>query len=364
MAEELVSTPLLARHRNLGAKLVDFAGWQMPLTYSGALAEHRQVREAVGVFDVSHLGAVWVTGAGARETVSRTFTNDPWALTDGQSQYTLCCADDGGIVDDLIVYRVAGDRWLAVPNAANTATVVAALRAVAREEGAQVHDRSREQALLAVQGPQVRPTVRAALGIDVATIDYLAAVELEALGETALVSRTGYTGEPGCELVLPAATAGPVFDALVEAGATPAGLGARDTLRLEMGYPLHGNDIDRGTRPREARLGWAVKLDHGEFTGRAALRADADGPLSRRLWGLVGGTRRPPRQGMRVQSGGEDVGVVTSGSFSPGRGVGIGLAYLDAPVGPGDEVVVDARGTQVSFEVVRPPFVERDPRQI
>ena len=360
--DDLIRTALTARHRELGAKLVDFAGWEMPLEYAGVLAEHQAVRDGVGVFDVSHLGTVWVSGAGAEEAIAAAFTNDPRALDNGSSQYTLCCDDNGGIVDDLIVYRISANRWMAVPNAANTAAVVAVLRRSAETHGATVEDASRDHAILAVQGPDALATVREALGVDVSTVAYLGVEEVELHGASALLCRTGYTGEPGCELVVPNDAAVGVFDDLLDAGATPVGLGARDTLRLEMGYPLHGNDIDPSTTPYEARLGWAVKLDRGQFRGQGALRAAAESGPARRLLGLRGDTRRPPRAGMTVRRGGEDVGVVTSGSFSPLLGVGIGLAYVADPIGPGDEVVVDVRGTEVAFAVVRPPFVDRDPR--
>lgn len=255
MPPEPHPTALTSRHRELGARLVDFAGWEMPLEFAGTVREHQEVRASVGVFDVSHLGTVWVHGDGALATVSATFTNDPARLRDGQSQYTLCCDDRGGIVDDLIVYRIRGDRWMVVPNAANTAAVVAALREQARPFDATVDNGSHEHAILAMQGPRALATVAAALEVDVSAVAYLGLTEVELSGEQGLVCRTGYTGEPGCELVLPDAAALPAFDALLAAGAAPAGLGARDTLRLEMGYPLHGNDIDRDTNPYEARLG-------------------------------------------------------------------------------------------------------------
>jgi aminomethyltransferase len=361
MPTALTRTALTDRHRELGADLVDFAGWEMPLAYTGTLAEHQQVRDAVGVFDVSHLGTVLLSGPGALDTISASFTNDPTTLDDGRSQYTLCCDDRGGIVDDLIVYRLTHDRWMVVPNAANTEAVVATLTENAETSGTVVEDGSRDHAILAVQGPASFATVATAIGIDPGEIAYLGLREVELFGETAIACRTGYTGEPGCELVIPNAAAPQVFDALLAADAAPVGLGARDTLRLEMGYPLHGNDIDRTTDPYEARLGWAVKLDHGDFRGREALRAAKEAGPRRRLWGLAGTTRRPPRAGMTVHHDGRETGVVTSGSYSPGRGTGIGLAYLDDPLGPGDRVTVDVRGTDVDFEVVRPPFVAADP---
>ncbi|MBW3658487.1 MAG: glycine cleavage system aminomethyltransferase GcvT [Actinobacteria bacterium] len=359
---DLIGTALTDRHRELGAKLVDFAGWRMPLEFEGTIAEHERVRAGVGVFDVSHLGTVWVTGPDATATIAASFTNDATVLADGASQYTLCCDDEGGIVDDLIVYRLDADRWMVVPNAANTAAVVSAMRDAAGGRDATVEDGSRDHAILAVQGPEAHATVERALGLRPQELDHLGLAEVTVGAGTGVLCRTGYTGEPGSELVVPNDLAAPAFDALLEAGAAPIGLGARDTLRLEMGYPLHGNDIDRSTDPFEARLGWAVKLDRGAFRGADALaRRKAAGP-ARRLFGLLGGSRRPPRRGMTVQRDGRDVGTVTSGSYSPVLGVGIGLAYLADPVGPGDAVTVDVRGTDVAFDVVRPPFVDRDPK--
>lgn len=361
--EQLRWTPLTAWHTAHGARMAPFAGWWMPLSYQGTVAEHRAVRRDVGVFDVSHLGTVSVTGPGARQVVSRTFTNDPGGLADGTAQYTLCCDRRGGIVDDLIVYRVTAERFLAVPNAANTAEVVRRLVKAAEDRGVAVEDVTADRALLAVQGPRSLEVVERVTGVGASRLGYLAATEAEVGGRRLLVARTGYTGEVGCEVLVPAEPARSLWESLVEGEeVTPAGLGARDTLRLEMGYPLHGQDLDRDTDPYEARLGWAVALDHGPFTGRTALRGRAAEPPRRRLWGLEGRGRRPPRSGMEVLSDGRRVGTVTSGTTSPTRGVGIGLAYLDDPLAPGDEVTVDVRGTPEPFTVVRPPFVDRDPR--
>ncbi|MFA9429287.1 glycine cleavage system aminomethyltransferase GcvT [Egicoccus sp. AB-alg2] len=360
-------TPLTARHRAAGAKLAPFAGWDMPLQFAGTVAEHEAVRREVGVFDVSHLGTVWVEGPDAQPTVAASFTNDPRRLGDGASQYTLCCDQRGGIVDDLIVYRLAADRWLAIPNAANTAAVVQRLRERGADRDVRITDESADWAILAVQGPDSLDAVRVAfesLGndLDPADVPHLGILEVPMGDAPVLVCRTGYTGEVGAELLVPAARAEGLWDALLTAGATPCGLGARDTLRLEMGYPLHGNDLSVDVLPGEARLGWAVKLDRDDFVGRDALvAAKAAGP-ARRLWGLRGSGRRPPRAGMTVLDGDRAVGRVTSGSFSPTAGIGIGLALLDAEVEPGAEVVVDVRGTAVPFEVVRPPFVDRDPK--
>lgn len=364
---QLRPTPLTTRHEAAGAKMAPFAGWSMPLQYAGTVAEHEAVRSAVGVFDVSHLGTVFVTGSDAGAAIAASFTNDPAGLSDGASQYTLCCDERGGIVDDLIVYRLAADRWMTVPNAANTAAVVARLQQQARGRDVAVSDQSADWAVLAVQGPASLPTLATALsrlgcGLDPADVPYLGVVETTVADAPVLLCRTGYTGEIGAELVVSATAAPALWDALLAAGAQPCGLGARDTLRLEMGYPLHGNDLSTDVLPNEARLNWAVKLDRGDFVGREALLVAKESGPARRLWGLRGTSRRPPRAGMRVLDGEREVGTVTSGSFSPTAQVGIGLALLAADIEPGAEVGVDVRGTTVAFEVVRPPFVDRDPK--
>jgi len=374
---------LAPRHDAVGATMVAFAGWQLPLRFAGTLAEHDAVREHVGMFDVSHLGVVRVTGAHADAAVAAAFTNDAAALEVGASQYTLCCDEAGGIVDDLIVYRLGPEEFVAIPNAANTAAVRGTLEdAVAgRVTGdgvleARIDDETGRWAIIAVQGPHAASVIdRVVLGLDdadtevvrTADVPYLGVLGLELDDETALLARTGYTAEPGVELVVPASVADDVWDRLLDAGVPPCGLGARDTLRLEMGYPLHGNDLSRAVDPYMARLGWAVKLDRGTFRGREALVAlRAAGP-QRRLWGLRGADRRPLRDGLPVLPDGSEpgtapVGVVTSGGYSPTAGVGIGLALLDAAVAPGDHLAVDVRGRLVDVEVVRPPFVDRDPR--
>jgi aminomethyltransferase len=365
--EGLVKTPLYATNQQLGARIVPFAGWAMPIEFSGTLSEHRAVRGGVGVFDVSHLGSVWITGDGAEAAIAATFTNDPTRLDDGASQYTLCCDEHGGIIDDLIVYRLAPDHFLAVPNAANTAAVLDALRGPAGEHRARLADDSRKLAMLAVQGPRSLDVMEKLFPDVIGDVPYRGIRHLD-LGpsDDGWVCRTGYTGEVGVELVLSGLDAPGVMQAVVDLGATPAGLGARDTLRLEMGYPLHGNDLTTDTDPYEARLGWAVKLDRDgrarRFRGRDALAAKQQAGPSRRLWGLRVRERGIPRRGMTVRRGGQQVGSVTSGGFSPTLETGIGLAYLDDPIGPGDEVTVDVRGRDTGFAVVRPPFVDRDPR--
>ena len=367
MDQSLQRTALTDRHEAAGAKMAPFAGWAMPLEFSGTVSEHHAVRSRVGVFDVSHLGTVFLTGPDSTAVISSSFTNDAPALEVGQSQYTLCCAEDGGILDDLIVYRLpvgSGEpAWMVVPNAANTAAVVQRLRHVAADARVEIDDESTTHAILAVQGPAALDVTSVVLGQDLTSIPYLAVRRLEVPGgSSAAVCRTGYTGESGCEIVAVDEAAPALWDALLAAGAVPVGLGARDTLRLEMGYPLHGNDIDATTNPFEARLGWAVKLDHGEFVGRDALVDLKASGADRRLVGLRGSGRRPLRAGLDVLVDDQVVGSLTSGGYAPTLEVGIGLGYIDRRVDVGTAAVIDVRGRPVDAKVVAPPFVDRSPK--
>lgn len=395
---DLLRTPLTALHEGAGAKLAPFAGWSMPLSFAGVVTEHTAVREDVGVFDVSHLGTVWVTGPAATATIDRSFTADAARLADGSSRYALCTAEDGGIVDDLIVYRFAATRWLVIPNAGNTAAVVDRLRSAAADVRAEatpaivaaaaqdepdpaglatgfaaVDDASSAWAVLAVQGPRSPEVVHAALDLDLDALAWGAVAELAPgpgataalVGHPLVVCRTGYTGERGVELVVPAEHAVATWTALLAAGAAPCGLGARDTLRLEMGYPLHGADLGPDVRPAEARLSWAVQAETVDgqprrFPGAEAIAAA--GPPATRLLGLRGTGRRPLRAGCEVRAADRTVGRTTSGGFSPTLGVGIALAALDREIEPGATLTVDLRGAGVGVEVVRPPFVDADPR--
>ncbi|MBV9369248.1 MAG: glycine cleavage system aminomethyltransferase GcvT, partial [Frankiales bacterium] len=339
----LRQSPLHERHVALGAKMAEFGGWSMPIQYSGVVEEHLAVRTAVGLFDVSHLGNVEVSGPGAKEFVNSCFTNDLNRIGPGQAQYTLCCDDaTGGVVDDLIVYHGSADDLHLVPNAANTPEVVRRLRAAA-PSGIEIVDQHEDFAILAVQGPR-SPEVLDRLGI-AAAMDYMAFDRVGAL----TVCRTGYTGEHGYELVVPAGEAGALWDRLVvavaEEGGRPCGLGARDTLRTEMGYPLHGQDLSLDITPVQARCGWAVGWSKPAFWGRDALVAERERGAARLLWGLLAQDRGIPRPHMVVRgSGGGEVGEVTSGTFSPSLKVGIGLALLDRSVSEGDELTLDVRG--------------------
>ena len=356
----LQPSPLADRHAAAGARTAEFAGWHMPISFTGTVAEHTAVREDVGIFDVSHLGTVWITGEDAFEAVDAAFTNDPRPLADGDSQYTLCATEDGGVLDDLIVYRVNVDRWMVVPNAANTAAVVRRLQDVSTE-AVVVADESTLWGVLAIQGPRSLELVESLLDVELSHLSFGQHTRTEADEPPTMVCRTGYTGELGVEVVASLEVCGTVWDGAVEAGAQRCGLGARDTLRLEMGYPLHGNELGPEVSPYEARSGWAVKLEEREFVGRDALADARQAGPRRRLWGLVGDGRRPPRAGMQVTVAGAPAGEVTSGSFSPTLGVGIGLALLDTDVEEGATATVDVRGTDVAFTVTRPPMVDRDP---
>jgi glycine cleavage system T protein (aminomethyltransferase) len=358
----MLRSPLHDRHVGLGARMAEFGGWEMPLEYAGGgvLKEHAAVRESVGVFDVSHLGKVTVRGQGSAAFVNSCLTNDLSRIGPGRAQYTLCCdAESGGVVDDLIAYLRGEDEVFLVPNAANTAEVVRRLTSAA-PSGVDVLSQHREFAVLAVQGPS-SDEVLSAVGLP-AGHDYMAFVDAGFAGEPVVVCRTGYTGERGYELVLPSGAAPAIWDAVLEAGRPrdirACGLAARDTLRTEMGYPLHGQDISLDISPVQARLGWAVGWKKDEFWGREALVAEKAAGPARLLRGLLATGRGIPRPHMSVvDADGSEVGEITSGTFSPTRRVGVGLALLDSRIDDGTEVFVDVRGRRHAFMVTKPPFV-------
>ncbi len=359
--EQLLHGPLEGRHRDRGATFAPFGGWLMPVSYAGTVGEHNATREAVGLFDVSHLGKALVIGPGAAEFVNSALTNDLRRIGPGQAQYSLCCTPDGGVVDDLIAYYVSDDEIFLVPNAANTAAVVAALQQIA-PQGISVSDQHRSYAVLAVQGPRSKEVLRA-LGLP-ADMDYMSYSDAEYAGVPVRVCRTGYTGEHGYELLPPWDAAPVVFDALAAAvedrGGQLAGLGARDTLRTEMGYPLHGHELSLEISPLQAGCGWAVGWSKDAFWGRDALLAEKQASPRRRLLGLRAAGRGVPRAEMVVLRDAQPIGVTTSGTFSPTLGAGIALALIDtdAGVSQGDVVSVDVRGRALDCEVVKPPFVD------
>ncbi len=360
MSDNLLKGPLEDRHRELGASFAEFSGWLMPVSYAGTVSEHNATRTAVGLFDVSHLGKALVRGPGAAEYVNSALTNDLGRIGPGKAQYTLCCNDSGGVIDDLIAYYVSDDEIFLVPNAANTAAVVAALTEGA-PAGLTITDEHRSYAVLAVQGPKSADVV-GALGLPT-DMDYMGYADAEFGGVPVRVCRTGYTGEHGYELLPPWDRAGVVFDALVEAvtaaGGEPAGLGARDTLRTEMGYPLHGHELSLDISPLQARCGWAIGWKKDAFWGRDALLAEKQAGPRRLLRGLRAVGRGVLRADMTVLADDSPSGVTTSGTFSPTLKLGIALALIDADAGvvDGQRVAVDVRGRALECEVVAPPFV-------
>lgn len=360
--QELERTPLYDEHVRLDARLAPFGGFAMPIQYpDGIRAEHRTVREAAGMFDISHMGEFRVRGPDALSFVSRATTNDPTRLEVGQAQYSTMCREDGGIVDDLVVYRLEESDFRLVVNAANIAKDWDHLQGLRREgEEVELVDESGEVALVAVQGPRAETVVAPLSSEPLEPVGFYRFVRGEVAGVPAVISRTGYTGEDGFELYVAAAAAPTVWRELLDAGRAeglrPAGLGARDTLRLEMGYALYGHDIDEGTTPLEAGLGWLVKLDKGEFVGRAALARQKEEGVSRRLRGFRLTERGFPREGYPVRFRGEEAGTVRSGTVSPTLEEGIGTVYLPADAEPGEPLGVVIRGREVSGEVAEMPF--------
>jgi aminomethyltransferase len=360
----LKHTPLEEEHRALGAKLGAFAGWLMPIEYAGTLAEHRGVRESVGLFDLMHLGKVTVDGPAAFDALQHALTNDLSKVEVRRAQYHNLLNDRGGIVDDLIVYRLGEERFFVVPNAANTGKVHSVLVEGAGGADVQLHE---DWGFLAVQGPRAPDVVGEVLP-EARDLGYMGCTEAEFAGRPLVLTRSGYTGEVGFELFPPGDTLNELWRAVMEAGEPkgiqPVGLGARDTLRLEMGYPLHGQDISEEHTPLEAGLSWAVSLDKGEFRGRDALVRQKDEGIPRRLWGLRMQGRLIPRAHQAVSADGEQVGEITSGTFSPTLRAGIALSYLEPRdrFAEGDEVEVDVRGRLGRAVVTKPPFVDSSPR--
>jgi len=355
-------TPLYGRHKSLGAKVIDFGGWAMPVQYSGILDEHKTVRSAAGIFDVSHMGEVWFRGPRAAEAVQRLVTNDVGKLADGGAMYSCACRPSGGIVDDLIVYRSDAQTFLIVVNASNIDKDVAWFR---EQVGAlcQIDDLSAETGLLAVQGPNAVALVQSIADRPVDDLKSFTFREALLGGVTTQVARTGYTGEDGFELFAPANRAGELWDALLDAGSRfglkPIGLGARDTLRLEARLSLYGNDLDEEHTPHEAGLSWVVKGKG--FIGEEALaRQKAEG-LPRKLVGFVMKERGTARHGYTIVDGNaQPIGVVTSGSLGPTVGVNIGLGYVPTALdAPGTRLTIDCRGKTATAEVVKGPFYTR-----
>jgi aminomethyltransferase len=358
-------TPLAARHEALGARMIDFAGWRMPVQYGSILDEHKAVRERVGLFDLSHMGELMVEGPEAAAGLSRALVSDPGSLAVGRAQYSMICAPDGGIIDDLIVYRLADDRFLVVANAGNATVVSDALAERLAGSKAILDDQSLATGLVAIQGPRSVDVLSQLTGADLGALRYYAITDAEVAGIPALIARTGYTGEDGFEVFVDWSRTTALWDALVDAVTTaegrPVGLGARDTLRLEAGMPLYGNELDRTTTPFDAGLGRVVKLTKpGDFVGRAALeRVAADG-APRRLVGLIVEGRGIARHGYGIHAGERATGIITSGTQSPTLGVPIAMGYVAPADGePGTVLEVAIRDSRVPARVVELPFYRR-----
>ncbi|GGO73961.1 glycine cleavage system aminomethyltransferase GcvT [Nonomuraea cavernae] len=356
-------TPLRDVHESLGATLTDFAGWLMPLRYGSESAEHNAVRQAAGLFDLSHMGEIFVTGPQAAEALDYALVGQLSALTPGRARYTMIVNERGGVLDDLIVYRLGDEEFMVVANASNYEKVAAELTDRAKPYDAAVEDRSERYALIAVQGPRAQEILATLTDADLAGLKYYAGLPGLVDGREALIARTGYTGEDGFELFVAAQDAVPLWQALTVAGEPygllPAGLSSRDTLRLEAGMPLYGNELGPELTPFDAGLGRVVKFDKpGDFVGRSALEAVKDTPPRRRLVGLVARGRRVPRHGYPVTKDGAVVGEVTSGAPSQTLGKPIALAYVDTGAEAG--LAVDIRGSQEPVDLVELPFYRRN----
>jgi aminomethyltransferase len=350
VTEDLKRSPLDAEHRALGAKLVAFGGWDMPLSYGdGTIAEHLACRRSAVAFDVSHLGTVRVTGSGVFAELQAVLTNDLEKIAPGRAQYTHLCGDDGSVLDDIIVWWVTDDWFDVMPNASNTSRVLDAIGG---------HDITASRAVIAVQGPDARRRLEP-VSPEAAAVGRFRVMPVQWAGVDVLVAGTGYTGEDGVEISVPAEAAPALWRAILAAGVAPAGLGARDTLRLEAGLPLHGHELGPGITPLQAGLGWVVGWDKPAFRGKAALDAERARGVARRLRGIATEGRRPPRDGNPVLVDGTPAGMVTSGNFSPMLGHGIALAFLPPDLADTQPVTVEVRGTPLAGHVVKTPFVKK-----
>ena len=343
-------SPLDRAHRALNAKMVEFGGWDMPVAYpTGTIAEHLACRSSAVVFDVSHLGTVRIEGYYAKAALQGVLTNDLDKIEVGRAQYTHLLNDQGCVLDDIIVWWIKEDRFDVMPNASNTDRVVSAIGGV---------DVTNTRAVLAVQGPKAKDFL-ATINKEFADIKKFSVRQINWRGVECIVAGTGYTGENGVEIAVPNSHATELWDAIVESGVTPAGLGARDTLRLEAGLPLHGHELSPLITPLEANLNWVVAWDKSEFTGRGALIKQRESGVERRLVGITTPGRRPPRDGCQVFSGETQIGTTTSGNFSPSLQHGVAMALVEPRTQVGDAVTIDVRGTRLEGVVVKLPFIAK-----
>ncbi len=359
----LKTTPLFEVHRKLGGKMVPFAGWHMPIQYAGVIQEHRAVREGVGVFDVSHMGEIEVQGRAAKPFLQKLLTNDMDRLDNGGILYSLMCYENGGVVDDLLVHRFDEDHYFLCINASNTDKDFEWAQRLAKEFDVQVDNISDRTAQLAVQGPKAESLLRKLTDVALGDLSYYRFQKGAVCGVECIIARTGYTGEDGFELYLDAGQAVPVFETLLEAGREydlqPIGLGARDTLRLEMGYALYGQEIDADRSPLEAGLGWVIKLNKADpFVGQESLKNQKDKGISRKLVGVRLSARGVPRSHYKVLHDGQPVGEVTSGTFSPSLNTGVALCNVPTAMSkPATRLDIEIRNTAGAGEVVALPFV-------
>lgn len=357
-------TPLYERHQELGARMVEFGGWEMPVQYTSILDEHRAVRERAGLFDICHMGAIQVTGDDALLLLRWVLTNEPARLTVGQAQYTLMCRPNGGVIDDLIVYHLDNDKYLLVVNAANISKDHNWLTNHAGT-GVTVNNISYDKGLVALQGPKSEVILQPLVDADLSALSYYHIASGEVTGISALIYRTGYTGEDGFEIMVDANRVGELWDALLETGEghglVPAGLGARDTLRLEAAMPLYGHELDETTNPLEAGLGRFVHLEKSDFIGREALVRAKERGLRRKLVGFKMIDRGIPRHGYEIQHDGETVGVVTSGTYAPYLEQAIGMGFVPPDLAePGAKIMVVIRGRPAEAQIVKRPFYRRE----
>jgi aminomethyltransferase len=360
MSETLKRTPLYEHHRRLGARLVPFAGWEMPVQYSGITAEHLAVRTAVGVFDISHMGKLALTGPGITGRLDRLVPSNLAKLSPGQAQYTLLLDEAGGILDDIILYREAEDRWVAIVNGATSDKDRTWLSNHLKED--VLVDSTAEQVLLALQGPNAQAVLADVTGADLAALGRYCHCRATVLGAPAFIARTGYTGEDGFEIMLAAAAGVQLWEALLAHGVLPCGLGARDTLRLEAAMHLYGQDMDESVTPLEAGLAWLIDWSKPEFVGHGRLRAQKAEGVTRRLVGFEVEGRQPARPGYAIVADGRPVGTVTSGTVPPTVARPIGLGYVSAELSqPGTPLAIEMRGKLVNARVVKRPFYRRFP---
>jgi len=351
---ELLNSPLHDAHIAVEAKFAEFGGWNMPISYkAGTIAEHLECRSGCAIFDVSHLGSVRVTGSEALGKLQRTFTNDLDRISPGKAQYSHLLNESGGVVDDVIIWWISESSFEIMPNASNTTRVVDALQA--QSGNVEIAQTTRDRAVIAVQGPKARE-VLSKVSVEAASVQRFCVENIKFADSLITVAGTGYTGEDGLEICVPLVNAIELWSLLIEAGGSPAGLGARDTLRLEAGLPLHGNELSPEITPIEANLKWVVSMGKQEFFGREAIKRQIDNGVNKKLYGIATSGRRPPRAGQKVLYEGAEIGVITSGNYSPILGHGIAIALLPATFSMNEQVLISGRKSDDEATIVPMPF--------